>query len=161
MSDIESIDFKSLMRNSTCDIFDKMLSMSVETVDSEQAHIQETHKIVGSVGLAGEVVGCINIHVDTALAQTITANMLGEDPENIEDEEILDVVGELSNMIGGNLKSCLCDAGLACSLSIPIATSGKNFAIGSKDWLRHERCAFQSNEHVALVEFYIKSNNQH
>ena len=161
MADIESIDFKTFMRNATYEIFDKMLSIPVETVDSEQAHIQEAQKVVGSVGLAGEVVGCINIHVDTVLAKTITANMLGEDPEDIENEEILDVVGELSNMIGGNLKSRLCDAGLSCSLSIPTTTNGKNFVIESKGWIRHERLAFQSKEHVALVEVYIKSNNQH
>ena len=161
MADIESIDLKTFMRNATHEILDKMLSIPVEAVDSEQAHLQDVHKVVGSVGLAGEVVGCINIYVDTVLAKTITANMLGEDPGNIEDEEILDMVGELSNMIGGSMKSRLCDAGLSCSLSIPTTTSGKDFVIESKGWIRHERLAFQSKEHVALVEVYMKSNNQH
>jgi len=56
------------------------------------------------MGFAGNVVRCLNIHVDKTLAKTITANMLGEDPGDIENEEILDMVRELSNMIGGNVK---------------------------------------------------------
>ena len=160
MADIESIDFKTFITNATHDIFEKMLSMQVETVDLDEDQIQEVNKIVGSVGFAGKVVGCLNIHVEKTLAKTITANMIGEDPGDIEDEEVLDMVGELSNMIGGDVKSRLCDAGLPCSLSIPTTTSGTDFVIESTGWIRHERLALQSKDHSALVEVYVKSNNQ-
>ena len=159
MADIDSIDFKKFITNATHDIFEKMLSLQVETVDLDAVQIQEANKIVGSVGFAGKVVGCLNIHVETALAKTITANMIGEDPGDMEDEEILDMVGELSNMIGGDVKSRLCDAGLPCSLSIPTTTSGTDFIIDSTGWIKHEQLALQSKDHSALVEVYVKSNN--
>jgi len=67
----------------------------------------------------------------------------GMDEDEIEgDEEVHDVVGELSNMIGGDLKSRLCDAGLTCELSIPTITSGKEFQVQPKGWTRHERFVF-------------------
>ncbi len=159
MANINSIDFKTFLSNSTNEIFDTMLSMEVEAVDSEQNLIKDSNRIVGSVGFAGDVSGCMNIHVDSDLAKIITGNMLGEDPEDVGEEEIIDVVGELSNMIGGDVKSRLCDAGLPCSLSIPTTTSGKDFNIDSQGWSRHVSFIFRSDEHVALVEVYVKSNN--
>ncbi len=159
MPDISSIDFKTFLSNSTNEIFDTMLSMEVEAIDTEQSLIENINKIVGSVGFAGDVSGCMNIHVNNDLAKIITGNMLGEDPEDVGKEEIIDVVGELSNMIGGDVKSRLCDADLPCSLSIPTTTIGKNFTIDSQGWDRHESFTFRSNEHVAFVEVYVKSNN--
>ena len=101
----------------------------------------------------------MNIHVNNDLAKIITGNMLGEDPDDVVEEEIKDVVGELSNMIGGDVKSRLCDANMPCSLSIPTTTTGKKFNIDSQGWDRHESFTFRSDEHVALVEVYVKSNN--
>lgn len=160
MPEIDSFDFKTFLSNSTYKVFDTMLSMPLEAIDADQVQIPGPNKIVGSVGFAGDVIGCMNMHVDTIFAKTIAANMLGEEPENIQNEEVLDVVGELSNMIGGDVKSRLCDAKLPCSLSIPTTTSGNDFTVDSKGWTKHDRFAFRNNDHVALVEVFVKLNNQ-
>ena len=67
------------------------------------------------------------------------------------------MIGELSNMIGGDLKSRLCDAGFECELSIPSITSGKDFNIESKGWAVNEAVCFQHGEHIALIEDFIKN----
>ena len=77
----------------------------------------------------------------------------------VKPEEVNDVIGEVSNMVGGHLKSRFCDSGFPCDLSIPSITSGKNFKIESKNWARHERIAFCHEAHVALVEVFIKASN--
>jgi len=159
MTDINSMDFKTFLANATNDVFDTMLSMEVKPVPAEPGMIKDSNRIVGSVGFAGDVTGCMNFHVGGTFARLITATMLGEDISDVVDEEVFDVVGELSNMIGGDVKSRLCDAGLPCSLSIPTTTSGSDFIIDSQGWIKHEILAFRSNEHVALVEVYVKSNN--
>ncbi len=159
MTDINSLDFKAFLSNATQDVFDTMLSMHVEAGQAEADMIKDSCQIVGSVGFAGDVTGCMNIHVGGVFARLITSAMLGEDIEDIEEDEVFDVVGELSNMIGGDIKSRLCDAGMPCSLSIPTTTSGSDFTIDSKGWNRHEILAFRSNEHVALVEVYVKLNS--
>jgi chemotaxis protein CheX len=159
MTDINSLDFKDLLANATSHVFDTMLSMHIEAVQEESDMVKDSCQIVGSVGFAGEVAGCMNIHVGGTFARQITAAMLGEDPEDVGEIDVFDVVGELSNMIGGDVKSRLCDAGMPCILSIPTTTSGSDFTIESQGWIRHEFLAFRTNEHIALVEVYVRQNN--
>ena len=130
----------------------------MELTEQEDRQFTATSRVVGAVSLAGGVSGTVNIHVDDTFACLITANMLGMELGEIEsDEEIHDVIGELSNMIGGDLKSRLCDAGFTCELSIPSITSGKDFCIESKGWAVKEMVYFQHQEHIALIEAFIKN----
>jgi CheY-specific phosphatase CheX len=156
MGHFTSLDFKDILTNTTSGIFDTMLSMEIETVGSDSFTIPANKKVIGTVGFGGDVTGCMNIHVSTGFAQLIAANMLGEDPDKIETEDVLDALGELSNMIGGEVKSRLCDAGATCSLSIPSTMCGSNFKVESHGWIMHERVAFRNNEYFALVEVYVK-----
>jgi len=159
MADINSLDLKTFLSNATNDVFNTMLSMQIEAVESGTGAVKDKYQIVGSVGFAGDVVGCMNFHIGLAFARLIAATMLGEDPEGVKEDEVFDVVGELSNMIGGDVKSRLCDAGLLCSLSIPTTTVGSDFTIESQGWVRREILAFRSDENVAFVEVYVKLNN--
>lgn len=62
-------------------------------------------------------------------------------------------------MVGGEMKSRMCDAGLTCSLSIPSVTYGNGFRIESKGWGRYEQIGFRNSQHSALLEIYVKSAN--
>jgi CheY-specific phosphatase CheX len=56
----------------------------------------------------------------TPSAKAIAANILGLEPEEMTDnDEIRDAAGELLNIMTGNFKSNLCDAGLDCKLQPP------------------------------------------
>ena len=154
--DLAAFDLPKFLRGATQEVFDTMLSMALS--EKENTGFAGVDRIVGSVSVAGSVSGTVNIHVSNAFACQITANMLGMEPDEIDsDEEVHDVIGELSNMIGGDLKSRLCDAGFDCELSIPSITSGKDFNIESKGWAVNEVVCFQHGEHIALVEAYIKN----
>ena len=158
MGDINSLDLKNYVTNAMIDVFDTMLSKSI-ALNGDTTPGNGGKGIVGSVGFAGQVMGNVNIHVTDAFAQEITASMLGMEIEEIEgDEEIHDVIGELCNMVGGDLKSRLCDAGLPCELSIPSITSGSDFTIEPKGWVRNEKFGFRCEEHRALVEIYMKTS---
>jgi len=154
--DLATFDLPTFLRGATQEVFDTMLSMELTEQDAQA--FSESNRIVGSVSLAGSVSGTVNIHVSDAFASQITANMLGMEVDEIDsDEEVHDVIGELSNMIGGDLKSRLCDAGFVCELSIPSITSGNNFNIESKGWAVKEFVCFQYQEHIALIEAFIKN----
>jgi chemotaxis protein CheX len=141
-------------------VFDTMLSMEVESIEGQPAETKNGNHIVGSVGFAGAVLGNLNLHVDEEFACLMTAAMLGMEVDEIEgDEEVHDVIGELCNMICGDLKSRLCDAGLTCELSIPSITTGKEFTIESRGWERSEQYRFRSHDHTAMVAVYMKSAN--
>ncbi len=160
MSSINSLDLKTLIINAVNDVFGTMLSMKVESIEGKPPENNNGNHIVGTVSFAGTVLGSLNLHVDEEFACQMTAAMLGMETDEIEsDEEIHDVIGELCNMICGDLKSRLCDVGLSCELSIPTITSGKEFKIEPRGWDRGEQYGFRSHNHTALVAVYIKSAN--
>jgi chemotaxis protein CheX len=158
MATINTLDLKTFISNATKNVFTTMLSMDVEPVNLNIQQPEAGKYVVGSVCFAGTLMGSINIRVNDDLARRMTAAMLGMEVDEIEgDEEVHDVIGELCNMIGGNLKSRLCDTGFPCQLSIPCITYGNSFMIQSKDWARKELLAFRYQKHTALVEVYMKS----
>jgi len=160
MASLETMDLKSFITNSVYGVFDTMLSMPIEASDQDCQQTQDGKRIVGSVGFAGKVLGNVSIHVNEDFARLITAAMLGMELDEIEaDEEIHDVIGELSNMVGGDIKSRLCDEDLQCELSIPSITSGSDFRTETKGWERHERFVFQNGVNVGLVEVFVKADS--
>jgi len=161
MSGIHSVDLESFVAHSVKSVFETMLSMRLVPEDPPNRHSVTTGQhVVGTVGFAGAIMGNVNIFVSRQFARTMTAAMLGMAEEDIgSDEEVNDVIGEVCNMVGGDLKSRLCDAGFSCSLSIPSITYGDSFKVESKGWDRHEQFGFRNSHHSALLEVYIKSPN--
>jgi CheY-specific phosphatase CheX len=157
MNEINSVDLKGLVINAVNNVFDMMLSLKVEISDADPQVVIKGNRIVGSVGFAGDVMGNIRIVVGDDFACLMTAAMLGMELEEVDGEEVNDVIGELSNMIGGDLKSRLCDSGFPCKLSIPCVTSGSDFKIESRGWIKHESFIFCHQQHNAMVEVFIKS----
>jgi len=159
MPDINAVDLRGFVSGAMGEVFDTMLSMDIELTDEGVQANVEGERIVGSVSFAGEAVGNVNIQVNEAFARQITAAMLGMEEDEIDgDEEVHDVIGELSNMVGGDLKSRLCDEGLNCDLSIPSITSGSDFKTETKGWERHEILVFRHQEQFALLNVYLKTS---
>jgi len=84
--------------------------------------------------------------------------MLDKEPEELDgDGEIKDLLSEISNIVGGNLKSALNDADLACVLSTPFMTYGGDFTIKSLKMERFERFVFMNQQDWVVVEVGIKT----
>ncbi|MDY6949952.1 MAG: chemotaxis protein CheX [Thermodesulfobacteriota bacterium] len=159
MDEFAKLDFKPLIANAIGEVFQKMLSLEAGVMAGGPQEGDIEDRIVGSVGFAGKVMGKVNIHLSDAFARVIAASMLGIELEEIEgQEEVDDVVSELSNMIGGQLKTHIAGTGLSCELSLPSITRGSNFEIEAKGWARHEKIGFSHQQHRALAELYIKSS---
>src|SRR5882757_6498137 len=63
-------------------------------------------QISGTIGIAGEnVTGAVYLHLPDSLARAVTRTMLQDTPgQGAGDNDINDVLGELTNMVGGGLK---------------------------------------------------------
>lgn len=158
MDEIIALDLKGLVTNTIYEVFDTMLSMEIKREEAECKEKRNGRRFVGAVSFAGEVMGNINIKLHEPFARTITRAMLRmESGESVMDEDIEDVIGELSNIVCGDLKSRFCDIGFPCELSIPSVTSGSDFKIESMNWMRYECVSFRHEEHLMDVEIYIKS----
>jgi chemotaxis protein CheX len=97
-----------------------MLSIKIEQIDRSLAEPLESEHLLGTIGFSGQVVGGVYLRTNLASAGIIAAEILGQNPDEMKDvNEIRDVIGELLNIMTGNFKSNLCDAGLDCKLQPP------------------------------------------
>ena len=75
--------------------------------------------------------GSFSITFDEQLALTIMERMLGERPDSIN-EEVTDMVGEITNMVTGGAKNLLGQKGFDFDMATPIVVSGKDHTITHK-----------------------------
>jgi len=157
MGDLERLDLRSLVANNVAEVFQMMLSMDVELSHETSVPSYERGKVVASVSFAGKAMGILSLHVSQDFAQHMAAAMMGIDLEEVRDEEeIHDVLGEISNMIGGNLKRFFTDAGLLSELSPPAIRTGTDFRIESLNLGRYEHLVFRHQDHVIFLELGIQ-----
>ena len=142
------------------DVFEMMLSMKVVSTPATDIHHIEGERVTGSVGLAGETVtGSVYLHVSGAFSAQATMAMLGLTPDEVPAQtDINDVVGEVTNMLAGGLKSWLCDSGASCALTTPAVIRGTSFEINPKPGVEIIWLCFDCNETKGFVEIHIKFN---
>jgi flagellar motor switch protein FliN len=154
---LNALDYKTRLSAAAANVFDTMLSLKLEPVEAGASTSLTGIRDVSSVCFAGDATGIVSMHIPEDLARIMAASMLGMEPEEIEGHaEIEDLLGELGNIVGGNLKSALTDAGLRCALSTPSFTTGSDFMIESLNLERYERYAFQCEGRAVFVEMGIK-----
>ncbi len=158
MEAIDTFDVKKAIVESVTEVFDTMLSMEVQFIEQLHQSYLYGQRILGSVNLVGPLMGIVNIQISQEFSRLITSAMLGIEEDEIESvDEIKDVVGEVCNMVGGNLKSNLCDAGLICELSTPALTTGKDYKCDTREMTRNEYMTFFQDEHTILVDVGMKA----
>ena len=86
--------------------------------------------LTSMVGLAGSHSGILAIHCPKKLALKITSNMLGMEVEDIDDD-VNDAMGEIANMIGGDVKHIFSPGGADINLSIPTVIYGTEYVMES------------------------------
>ncbi len=154
---VNALNCKARVSEAVIDVFDSKLSTRLEPTDTIPADNPESHRNVGSVSFAGDAVGMVSIHVGDNFSRELAADMLGKKVEELAGEDVIkDMMGELANIVGGNLKSAFTDAGLSCALSTPAFTTGTDFEIESLNMENYERLAFRSAGNVVLVEMGVK-----
>ena len=85
---------------------------------------ENTLDYTATMGLCGEKEGILVLSLESSLARQIVAAMLGEDESEI-DSDLLDGVGELTNMIAGSAKTELGRSSYHFNLSIPAVIEGE------------------------------------
>jgi len=157
ISKFQRLDIISSVGDSIIELFDTMLSLEVELSDREPFQGSEDFRVMGAVDFTGGVHGSIQFQVSKTFARMITAGMLGQELDEVQDvETVKDVIGEMTNILGGNLKAAFCDTGLDCQISTPSLTVGLDFNIEILNMDRYEQFAFKLNDHDIVVEVCVK-----
>lgn len=158
---INSVDISTTVINSVIDVYYTMLSMEIQSIQEVPPDFREDKRTVGTVSFAGDVHGMFNIQVNDNFARIMTAAMLGMEEDEIEsEEEVFDVIREMSNIIGGNLKSAFVDVGLSCALSTPAITNGLDFRVESLNIIKTQRFLFNCEGHTIIIDAGIKKDEQ-
>jgi chemotaxis protein CheX len=82
--------------------------------------------LTAAVYLTGEWAGAVCIHLEPQQACGFAGHFLGMPTPDAVDDDVRDVMGELANMIAGNLKCTLCPG---IRVSIPSVTDGPSYSL--------------------------------
>jgi chemotaxis protein CheX len=111
----------------TVDVFRELGGLLVEPTDGavRKARAQRA-EVIGSIAIAGCLCGSISLFLPRDLARRVAANMLGTDLAAIGVEELTDAIGELTNVIGGTIKTALFPRVPLFDVSVPSVYEGKD-----------------------------------
>jgi chemotaxis protein CheX len=111
----------------TREVFSTMIMMDVEADEPMYGKGEKMSSNISSMlGLGGGIRGMLAVHCPGDVATGITSGFLGMDVEEI-DEDVKDALGEVANMVAGNLKIYFANQDIDISLAIPTSVIGKSY----------------------------------
>lgn len=121
-------------------------------VPSIEPYFEQADRTTCAVYFAGEWSGAVLVECPFAMAFEFTARLM-RIPKPIQfDNDVYDALGELANMIGGNLKSVL---PRGVTLSMPSVVEGSHYSVRVCGANRSKRMRFEGPDGpfwVSLVE---------
>lgn len=149
------MDHAKNLAESTQEIFSSMIMLDVTPGEPyKRKNSMLTDSISGIIGLAGNMKGLLAIHLPTELALAVTTAFLGMEVDEV-DEDVRDAIGELANMLGGNLKAALDPKGSEIKLSMPSTVSGEEYSIDCLADAEEITVPFSLEGKTFLVELQI------
>ncbi len=82
----------------------------------------DAEQVTGCVHLSGAYVGSIMLRCSAPAARYAAAALFSMQPTDVTQVEVVDALGELANMVGGNVKSMLPGPS---ALSLPLVVHGQ------------------------------------
>jgi chemotaxis protein CheX len=135
--------------------FHTMLGIKLESVHPGSINRFSGEHMLGTIRFSGKAEGKVFLSLSNQDARKIAAKEVGLSPEELTSGDIDDAIGELLNIIAGNLKSNLCDAGLDCALQTPQITHTESFLPQCVPGGSVERMAFQGQQLTLFVDVSV------
>jgi chemotaxis protein CheX len=171
MSAILEID-ESLIRShitrAVADVFETMLSRTVELCQDPHERVADTCEavgkvqVVGTVGFVGDFSGLIYLHFDLEFARLCTCHLLGITVAELEeagDEAINDAIGELTNVTVGSFKNRLCDSNFHCRFTVPSILRGARFSVEPLRSAQRHTYRFRCAGTYVVADIMMKSGD--
>jgi chemotaxis protein CheX len=150
------IEISDKLIESTIEIFTGMVMMEISVAGKPLERLGVLKQsITGMVGLAGTHKGVLAVHFPKQVALDVTSSFLGMDVEDFN-EDVQDAIGEIANMLGGNLKTILSDRGKDIHLSLPSTIFGDEYAISSQAEVDQLILSFQAPAGTFYVEVELE-----
>jgi chemotaxis protein CheX len=122
-------------------VFRAMLDL--ETEECGEPWFPSCDRLTAAVHMAGDWNGAVLVECNPGQACRFAGRFLSMDLPNKVDDVVRDVLGELANMIGGNLK-CVLTQGIR--LSRPFVVDGSDYSTRVCGAVIHNRLSFRCAE---------------
>ncbi len=120
-------------------VWETVLSMGIENVAPEDGPADRGETVSACVHISGGWVGSVIIICPRATANRIASQMFELGPDEVQEDLVHDAVGEVVNMIGGNIKGLVPGPS---QLSLPAVATGM-----------HTRLAVPGSKPITELDF--------
>ena len=111
----------------TREVWQSFLGIDLEPFLADEADLPPTGaSMSGVVGISGAWTGSVAVECALEHARAAAEAMFAADAESLAPEEVADAWGELTNMVGGNIKSLL---PAPSKLSLPSVAEGLSYTV--------------------------------
>jgi chemotaxis protein CheX len=149
-----SVEYINPFLTSTINVFRTMAACELTRGTPYLADgTQPTHEISGVIGLSGKAIGTVVLSLGEPVALKVTAAMLGEEPPEMN-SDVVDAIGELTNMIAGSAKAQL--EHLEMSVSLPSVIMGRNHRVAFPGDIQPIAIPFESDWGPVCVEVGLR-----
>jgi len=149
------VEIQDKMVDATREIFSTMIMMEISLEEITEDHGTLRDTITAMVGLAGLRKGVLAVHFPYSLAMAITSSFLMMDIDEMN-EDVHDAMGEIANMLGGNIKTILSENGRDIDLSMPSTISGSEYSFQSDKDVEKVIIKFATEKGSFLVEMDLE-----
>ncbi|MGR3178127.1 MAG: chemotaxis protein CheX [Candidatus Anammoxibacter sp.] len=116
----------------TTSVFESMIGIDVEFLCSEESKAATMNsEVVSLISFTGKYIGTLSTFFNAETALQSASGMLGMECTSVADEDVQDVIGEITNMVAGNIKTSMEKVYGELHLSIPIVICGKSLSVSS------------------------------
>ena len=120
LSRVISLIVADLLQQTVIETFNTMIGLEMTAEETEKMPEPAAGLIIGSARFKGRATGDVLLAFPLEFGRFITAQVLGGSPDDDWPvESIHDALGELVNIVTGNLQSRLTDAGLPSEMGLP------------------------------------------
>ena len=110
------IECEEEIRQFVTDIWSTFLNMKVSPTETPFKPKGNGNTLAGCVQITGEWQGSVTLYAPKELGKKVAATMYGLDETDADNKQIQDVIGEITNVLAGNIKLIL---PAPCSISLP------------------------------------------
>ncbi len=141
----------------TNSVWESMLGLSLLVVDEEPQPDAGPY-MTGCVLISGAFEGAVTLECSKSAATLLAGSMFGMTEDELTDSETTDALGELANMVGGNLKALVVQPS---KISLPSVAEGDSYKVSIPGTVPSSTVHFLCEGHPVHVTLYVRADSVH
>ena len=132
---LEEAQIRSIVRS----VWSTQLGLEIQDAD-EPVHSAPSQWMTAAIHITGDFRGGIRFECSRALVQRAASIMFDRPTDQLNEEDERDVIGELTNVVAGNIKALIPGSN---SISLPTIIAGSDYKVSALDVKSSEDYSFR------------------